>query len=478
MRFEDLTGRSVVIWGAGREARAAHQELARRGIDSTLAVTDQATVPQDLRAITATGPKAVARLESAQVIVKSPGIARTAPAFRRLAALGVPLTSLTDLWLADNARRTVAVTGTKGKSTTSALIAHLLRKAGVGVSLVGNLGTPVTAEAADAATLAVAEISSYQAADLTVSPRLAVVTSLYPEHLPWHGGFEQYVHDKLNLVAHGPEAVIIPDGADELARLVADRAGPATRVIRPSDAGLTVTASSKTASGKAAGLGWEGVGWLAAADLPLRGAHNLANAALAVAAADLALQGLGRTWARSLEPLRSFAPLAHRLEPVPSGDGRTWIDDSLATAPEAVVAALAAYPDARVTLLLGGADRGLSFAPLTSYLAGRPARNRVGIIAVGPAGRRFTAEAASAIGGRDEGGPANGDGAANPGGTATGAAAVGPRLAPDFATALTWASANPADSDMVMLSPGAPSFDEFDSFEERSAAFRAAAAAA
>ena len=141
----------------------------------------------------------------------------------------------------------------------------------------------------------------------------------------------------------------------------------------------------------------------------------------------------------------SFAPLSHRLEEVPSADGRRWVDDSLATAPEAVVAALETYPRERVELLLGGSDRGLSFAPLRAYLTGREG-GTVEVIAVGPAGARWVAE----------------------GGDAT--------LADDFADALRRLRLG-TDADIVLLSPGAPSFDEFASYEERSAAFRAAAAA-
>lgn len=433
MRFEDLVGRSVVVWGAGREGRAALVELTARGLAPTVAVTGGGAVPDDLAHLVVTGEAALARLAAADVVVKSPGVPHTAPEYLRLRELGVPVTSLTDLWLHDNAHRTVAVTGTKGKSTTASLVRHLLGGLGADAALVGNGGVPVTAGDRLEAAYAVAEVSSYQAADLTCSPRVAVVTSLYPEHLPWHGGYEQYVADKLTLVAHGPEAVVVPDVAGEVARLVAARLGPATRLLDPAALGLVVTGD---------GLSWSGVGGLPADEVALRGRHNLANLALALAAVDVLVGGADR--GALLAAAWTFAPLAHRLEQVPSGDGRAWVDDSLATAPESVVAALETYADRRVVLLAGGADRGLSFAPLVDYLARRDPAAGVSTIAVGPAGARLARELDDV------------------------------RLAPDFATALTWASA-PSDAEVVLLSPGAPSFDEFASFEERSAAFRAAA---
>lgn len=437
MRFEDLSGRDVVIWGAGREGRAARAELERRGIRSEFVLTGPGAAPADLGATASTGPAALSRLTSADVVVKSPGVPRTSPEFTRVQELGVPVTSLTDLWLSENVARTVAVTGTKGKSTTSSIIHHLLSSVGVSASLVGNGGTPVTEGDSPQAEVAVTEVSSYQAAELSTSPRVAVVTSLYPEHLPWHGGFYRYVADKLNLVAHGCEVVVVPALDTELADLVRSRAGGA-RVVDPGGFGIS--------SSEEAGIVWEGTGRLAPEQMSLVGRHNFANAALALTAvvAGYALEDRRHDL---LAAVGSFAPLAHRLDAVPSGDGRQWIDDSLATAPEAVVAALETYAGRRVVLLLGGDDRGLSFEPLRTYLARRPGEP-VRILAFGPAGRRWVREA--------------------------GATATGSELADGFADALTRVG-DPAASDVVLLSPGAPSFDEFSSYEERAAVFRAAA---
>ena len=438
MRFEDLAGRRVVIWGSGREGRAARAELERRGIPSLFALTGAAEAPADLAAATAVGPDALERLATADVVIKSPGVPRTSPDLARVRERGVPVTSLTDLWLTDNAARVVAVTGTKGKSTTSSLVQHLLSSMGVRATLVGNGGTPVTAGDDPDATVAVAEISSYQAADLSTSPRVAVVTSLYPEHLPWHGGYDQYVADKLNLVSHHPELVVVPTEHAEIARLVRERA-PGARVLTPGSLGITTTGP---------GLAWDGVGSLAADELPVHGAHNHANAALALTAVVAGSDVPAARHRLLLDSVRTFAPLAHRLETVASLDGRRWVDDSLATAPEAVVAALETFPDTRVTLVLGGADRGLDFGPLRTYLRARPQAALVEVIAVGPAGARWAADDSTST-----------------------------TLVGDFDAALALARADRAGTDVVLLSPGAPSFDEFASYEERSAAFRAAASA-
>ncbi len=439
VRFDDVVGRNVVIWGTGREGRAAHAELGRRGIPSSFVLTGDGVAPEDLAAITATGADAMERLRNADVVITSPGVPHTSPEFRRLRELDIPVTSLTDLWLADSRHRVVAVTGTKGKSTTSALVHHLLEAIGIPAALVGNGGTPVTDGDTSDAEVAVTEVSSYQAAALSSSPRVAVVTSLYPEHLPWHGSYEQYVADKLNLVAHGCELVVLPDTSGEIAALVRGRANGSARLTDPAELGISWSET---------GVLWDTVGALAAEEIPLRGKHNLANVALALTAVAAGFDIGPHRRPELLAAVRSFPPLTHRLEVVPSDDGRTWVDDSLATAPEAVVAALRAYPRANVTLILGGADRGLSFDPIRTYLHDRPA-GVVEVIAVGPAGARFM-----------------GEGGAPPSGS---------RLAATFAEALAWIRDDPGATDVVLLSPGAPSFDEFASYEERSAAFRAAA---
>lgn len=451
MRYDELIGCSVVVWGAGREGRAAHDELQRRGIAALIAVTGGGSVPSDLHdaktpsgeAIAVAGEAARERLLTADVVVKSPGIAHTDPDYLALISEGVRVTTLTDLWLHERADRVIGVTGTKGKSTTSALIDHLLRSIGVTSTLVGNGGVPVTVGDDGTTAVAVTEVSSYQSADLTLSPRVAVVTSLYPEHLPWHGSYEQYVTDKLNLVALGAWNAVIPERDSVVGEAVLARVPATTQVRTPADLGLAVTDSA---------IIWQGVGTLAAEQIPLRGHHNLVNATLALTAVHEFLGSTLTDAGALLAAVVTFVPLAHRLERVASSDGREWIDDGLATAPEAVVAGLESFADARVVLLVGGFDRGLAFEPLIAYLAARSADAPVTAIAVGPAGARLATEAGERV--------------------------AGIRVAPSFATALDWASTQCPDTDVVMLSPGAPSFDEFVDYEARSAAFREAAARA
>lgn len=432
MRFDDLAGLDVVIWGAGREGMAAKRELTTRGIGSTVVVTGSAPAPDGV----VTGSAAWALLQGAGAIVKSPGIPHTSDEYIALDRAAVPMTSLMDLWLTENRDRVIAVTGTKGKSTTSALVQHILTSVGRSAALAGNIGIPVGARVAEDIDCAVTEVSSYQAAEITASPRVAIVTSLYPEHLPWHGGFERYVADKLRLVAHDPESIVVPDLADDLGRRVRAVSGDA-RILSPADIGITVSDGE---------VSWAGVGSLALADMNLVGLHNLMNAALALTAVDAYDGEVDR--ARALDAVASFTPLAHRLEVVPSTDGRIWIDDGLATAPQAVVAALTSVIAPRIALIAGGSERDLDFAPIVDALAGR---DDVDLVCTGPAGARL-ARAAQGRAGRIH-------------------------VADDFAHAVSVARSLTGPGDVILLSPGAPSFDEFADYEARAAVFRGFAAA-
>lgn len=425
--FADLTGQRVVIWGAGREGHAVADHLTSLGIEYRLLEPADLTPAELNEAVT-----------GAQVAIKAPGIPITDPLYGQAIAAGVRVTSLTDLWMHDtqpvaNAARTIAVTGTKGKSTTSSLLAHLLQTAGIDASLRGNIGTPVLREpdSEHPSAVVVMELSSYQAQSLTISPRALVVTSLFPEHLTWHGGEEAYYRDKLNAAAHGPQALFAPGHDAQVLRRLGE-AAPGHPIH--------ITGSGSVEVDAAGDLVWADGTRLAGSDVPLIGVHQLRNAALAA----LAAASFGLTPQQCADGIASYSPLPHRMERVPSTDGRTWIDDSLATAPEAVVATLSALPQEPIAVLIGGADRGLNFAPLIEYLREHP---HVTPLLLGPVGERLSPDI--------------------PQGVHRGS----------FADTVAWAHGSDNPAGMVLLCPGAPSFDEFASYQERSEAFRVAARA-
>jgi UDP-N-acetylmuramoylalanine--D-glutamate ligase len=191
----------VLVWGGGREGAEAARVLTEQKCsiafvtDTPESDIDTATLANEFQT-TVISPADIAPWNP-DFIVRSPGVSRY-----RTELSGFPSSGLFALWLADqDLRRVIGVTGTKGKSTTSTLIAQILTAAGHTVELAGNIGVPVT-RTSPQADFVVVEVSSYQASDCTVSPFIGVLTSLDIDHLPWHGSVEKYHQDKLNLFAH------------------------------------------------------------------------------------------------------------------------------------------------------------------------------------------------------------------------------------------------------------------------------------
>lgn len=448
MRPADLRGRRVAVWGAGREGRAAVELLGHHGVADLVLVDDspRAVGPEGVPVLS--GAAGAAALAAAEVVVKSPGISRHRPDVVALQARGVEVTGGMALWLEAMAgAAVVGVTGTKGKSTTAALLHHLLEAFGRPAVLAGNIGVPVLsllvpgrgASGPDDERPHIVEVSSYQAADVTASPPLGVVTSLHPEHLDWHGGVETYLADKLNLFAHGTGRVLVgPDttiGAEHLRRLAATverQPGPAV-----TDEGLVL----------GAGAVLRPEGW------PLPGRHNLHNAALAIAAAEALGVAVTAEPERLHAALGSFAPLAHRLRSLgTTRGGLEFVDDTLSTVPQSTLAALAAFAGRPVTLVVGGHDRGVDLSGLAAALVAREEPTAaVCVPDTGAAVARMVDQL--------RGGPPD------PG--------RGARLAEvdDLDDAVTWAVRHTPPGGVVLLSPAAPSYNRYRSHEELSARF-------
>ncbi len=269
------------------------------------------------------------------------------------------MTTSTSLWLAeDGGRGVIAVTGTKGKSTTATLTAHLLGAAGRSVHLAGNVGIPAI-ELLDrpAAEHVVLELSSYQIADLATGPRVAVFTNLYREHVDWHRGEAGYRRDKLRLASLPGVELVVANAADPGLAELRDDAGERLRTF--GDAG------GYHVDDRALRRGDELV--TAIADLPFPGRHNALNLCAALAA----LEAVGVPAPALPEALAGFRMLPHRLETVALDDGVAWVNDSISTTPESALAALASYPEHRVILIAGGHDREQDYSALGRELARR-----------------------------------------------------------------------------------------------------------
>ena len=245
------------------------------------------------------------------------------------------------------------MTGSKGKTTTTMLTAASLAAYGLDVALAGNLGRPVTELYDDGAhDVFVVELSSFQAAEVTVSPSVGVLTLLAPDHLDWHRNLADYYEDKLRLFSYRSDVPVAVNGFCEEAvtrssglkgRVLYGKAGPVRLV------GARVVVS--------------GLGTLELQEFRLLGEHNLVNACGAITAA-LLVTG-GRPDRDRLEhELSLVAAPRSRLEPIGNLDGVSYIDDALASNPEGTIAAVKAFAGRQIALIVGGHDRGLDYAPL------------------------------------------------------------------------------------------------------------------
>ena len=461
--MQQLEGVSVAVLGLGASGvAAARLALAKGGeVYVSDSSTDASTAGRgaDLRARGAhvdVGRHDLERVARAGLVVVSPGIPPDAPVLRSLAERGVGWISEPELAVRFYAGPLIAVTGTNGKTTTTLLVAHLLEASGMHAAAGGNVGGGLAPAASDLALLPeppewyVLEMSSFQLAGIeSFRPDIGVVTNLSPDHLDRYADVGSYYADKARLfdnadaasrwvLPHGDEAVAELAGSAQGARYwfggVATRMAPPTSVTGPShafvaDGSLTLRVDERA----------EPV--LAVADLPLLGRHNVENALAAALTARLA----GADVAGIARGLRSARPLPHRLEPVAETDGVLWVNDSKATNVAATRSALASL-ERPVVLLLGGKDKGESFAPLAPVLAGR-VRHAIAYGAVGP---RIEEELHGAV-------PME-------------------LMGSDFAAVVARAADIAETGDLVLLSPACSSYDMFENYEHRGRTFAELAA--
>jgi len=441
LRFSELDGASVGVWGAGREISSFAAQLARHLPLARIAVVALDAEPdEDVRATLglsrarlAIGADVRAALTECDIVVRSPGVSTYRPELRELRGAGIPVTTATALWLAErDGSRVIAVTGTKGKSTTAALLAHLARASGQSAALAGNIGVPAL-DLLDrpSSELAIVELSSYQIADLETGPEVAVVTNLFREHTDWHGSEEAYQADKLRLLGlPGVRAAVVNARDDRLIGAV------------HADAATTLYGLPGGWDAVPAGITLRGELVMTAAEMPLRGEHNALNLCAALAA----LSAYGVETPQLPDAVHDFQALPHRLEVVIKRDDILWVDDSISTTPESTLAALASFADHEIVLLGGGQDRGQDYAQLGRILAERGAAV-VGLPTTGP---RLVAAAHTA-----------------------GVPATRAIVADGMEEAVLRARALAGPGATILLSPAAPSYDTYRNFEERARHFRA-----
>ena len=444
----------VAVVGLGKSGVAAARLLAREG--ARVYASDSSEAPYagaaagTLRALPGVevelGRHDLGKIRAAAGVVVSPGVPPDAPPLAAARAAGVEIVSELDVGfraLAGQGTRCIAITGTNGKTTTTALVAHLLDAAGLEATAAGNIGRPLAdlALAGDRYAWLSVEVSSFQLHDSPhFAPDVGIVTNLAPDHLDRYPSVEAYYEDKRLLFRNARDDRVWVLNADDPAVLELAGGAPGRRALyslrQRADAWYDAAARV---------LRLDGAALLRRDELHLLGDHNVANAL----AAALAVRAAGVPPAAIAAGLRSFQALPHRLEPVREVGGVLWVNDSKATNIASTAVAIEALVGMRrpFVLLLGGRHKGEPYTRLGPLLKGRCRL----VIAYGEAGPIVE---------RDLGGGGGGE------------LGVPLERGTTFEDVLARARRAARPGDAVLLSPACSSYDMFQNYEERGGTFR------
>ena len=374
--------KKVLLLGFGREGRAVYRRLCEVGGYAALGIADAkeiADAPEGVKLHI--GEQYQAAMTEYDVIFKSPGIVLQ-PEYRPEKLTG-RVTSLTELFLTAYRDQCVGITGTKGKSTTSSLLYHVLQTAGIPSVLGGNIGIPTANlyEQIKPETVIVMETGVHQLEYNHVSPKTAVFLNLYEEHLDHYGTFAYYAYCKENIYRNQLAGDTLICGEPSLPAEGDCKAEVLRLAMGDPSADITLLHGDT--------VSYRGETMRLPEDMQLTGVHNRYNCAVVYALA----RRFGASPEDIFRGIQSFQPLPHRLFPVGTFHGIRWYDDSISTACETCIQALTSLPETD-TVLIGGMDRGISYQPLLEYLVSSQVPH---IILMSDSGRRIMDEASDAL---------------------------------------------------------------------------------
>lgn len=419
-----LSGRRILIAGYGREGKSTHA-LLNKILDG-----ERVDIACNDEEIFAHLDQARLQNEPYDLIIKSPGISTMK--FEGRCELNT-ITSQTDLFLQVYHDITVGVTGTKGKSTTTTLIHHVLKHSipGCNVVLAGNMGIPLfdILDQLNDHSRVVAEFSCHQLENIHCSPHVSVILNLYQEHLDHYHSYHDYQMAKMQIALHqdAHDACFLGGDSQDLMDLLRSE-----ELCLPSRSAIFTYQDALN----------DGIDKLSTT---LTGRHNITN----IYVAKLVAEFLSVSSDQFTEALASFRGLPHRLQQVGTYHGITFYNDSISTIPEACIAAMEALPQVD-TVILGGFDRGIDYSPLGNYLVDHPHLPR-NIVFVGKAGARMHEEWSA----RND----------NP------LADRNVLLESDYEVIVQWCYQHTAPGSVCLLSPAAASYDAFKNFEHRGQVF-------
>jgi len=446
---QELAGKSVAIVGMARSGMAAAEFLWKRGARVTLSDSRPASaLESEIRFLNErdiryeAGGHSMELFDSVDLVVVSPGVPLSLPVLRHAAQMGKTLISEIELASRYLRGKVIAITGTNGKTTTTTLIGEILRTGGFPVQVGGNIGTPLISlvESSAEDTWSVVELSSFQLEAMpTFRPEIAVILNITPDHLDRYVSFEAYAQTKLNIFENQVSSDFAVLNHDD--QNLQKAAGKIRSQVFWFSGSHQVQCGTHAVAGQIvfkSGTMSEQV--MTCDEVPLKGRHNIENAAAAITAARLA----GISSSSVARGIRNFKAVEHRLEPVAEINGVHFFNDSKATNVDATIKALEAF-ESGVILILGGRDKGGDFKVLSNLLRERAKS----VILLGEASDKIRTQLSGTV-------------------------PIAQAHSMDDAVKLGLQQALPGNT--VLLAPACASFDMFQNYEHRGREFKAAVA--
>lgn len=417
-----IVDKKILILGYGREGKSSLREILSAGGCKSVTVSDTRDVsgelPNGVNCIY--GDSYMDSMDDYDVVFKSPGIVLK----KNISDYKCKITSQVDIFISTYKNQVIGITGTKGKSTTSSLLNHVLKTAGKKVLFAGNIGIPVFDiwESVEPDSVIVLELSCHQLEFIGTAPHRACLLNIYEDHLDHYGTREKYARSKMNIYLNQNSDDFLYTTKETMSEC-----DPAPSQVKYISADSIPLKSFRECKGAT-----------------LRGAHNIINAAFVYAVAS----EYGVSYDTFLEALGSFETLPHRLQFVCTKAGVDYYDDSISTTVKSAISAVESIENAAV-LLVGGMERNIRYEELCEYLSTSRLK---AVVCMYESGRRFYEMYTEANKNND--------------------AAPDIILTGNLEEAVNAAEKIACDKDAVILSPAAASYGYFKNFEERGEVFQ------
>ena len=444
-----LDGKQVAIIGMGVSNIPLldyfYDKNAKVTVFSTNALSDEIMAKiNKYRYEVELGEDNLSRLKGFDIIFRSPSALPTKHEFQSAVKKGAILTSEIEMVLRLAPCKIIGVTGTEGKTTTTSLIYEICKKAGYNCFLGGNIGKPIFTKINQMKPedIVILELSSFQLMGMTVSPNIAVVTNIFPDHLNVHKSYEEYQDAKKSIYRNQTEeGIVILNKDNEITEKFADEVKGKTIFFSSTKKlknGYVYDREDgfikKCTDGKCEKI-------LNKNDIKLRGIHNYENICAALAATETVASKEAQ-----IEAVKNFKGVEHRLEFVREIDGVKYYNDSIGTSPASTIAGLNAF-DENIILLAGGSDKGLDYKEIGEVIA-----KKVGtLILTGPTAQKIEEATKQALSEEKS---------------------IKIIHTNNLEESVKVAKEKARSGDIVLLSPASASFDAFKNFEERGKYFK------